>query len=58
MAFYDQDVARSNGTPNHQQQKTAVKLYVDQMMRNRNFRVLNDVVQKRSATKSPKGKKA
>ena len=38
MALYDQEVARNNGTPNYQQRKTAVKLHIDQMMRNRNFK--------------------
>ena len=38
MALYEQDVARNNGTPNYQQLKTAVKLHVDQMMGNRNFK--------------------
>ena len=52
MALYEQEAARSNGTPNYQQLKTAVKLHIDQMMRNRNFRARNDVVERRSVTKS------
>ena len=35
----------NNGTPNYQQLKTAVKLHIDQMMRNRNFRARNDAVE-------------
>ena len=58
LALYDQDVARNSGTPTHQQLKTAVRLHIDQMMRNRNFRVRNDVVERRSATKSHEGNKA
>ena len=58
MALYDQEVARNNGTPNYQQLKTAVKLHLDQMMRNRNFRARNDVVERGSVTKSQKGNKA
>ena len=38
--------------------KTAVKLHVDQMMRTRNFRVGNDVVERGSVTMSQTGKKA
>ena len=55
MALYDQEVARNNGTPNYQRSKTAVKLHNDQMVRNRNFRVRNDVVERESVTKSQKG---
>ena len=58
MALYDQEVARNNGEPNYQQLKTAVKLHIDQMMRTRNFRVQNIVVERGAATKSQKGKKA
>ena len=55
---YDQEVARNYGTPNCQQLKTAVGLHNDQMMRNRNFRVRSDVVERGSVTKSQKGNKA
>ena len=58
MALYDQDVARNNGTPNYQQLKHAVKLHIDQTMRNRNFRVRSEVVESGSVTKSQKGNKA
>ena len=58
MALYDQEVSRNNGTPNYQQLKTAVKLHNDEMMRNRNFRVRIDVVERGSVTKSRKGNKA
>ena len=58
MALCDQGVARNNGTPNYEQLKTAVKLHTDQMMRNRNFRTRNDVVERGSVTKSEEGKKA
>ena len=57
MALYDQEVARNNGTPNYQQVKTAVKLHIDQMMRNRNFKARNDV-ERGSVTKNPKRNKA
>ena len=58
MALYDQELARDKGTPNNKQSKTAVKLHIDQMMRNRNFRVRNDVVERGSVKKSQKGNKA
>ena len=59
MALYVQEVARNDGTPIYQQfKKTEVKLHNDQMMRNRNFRVRNDVVERGSVTKSQKGNKA
>ena len=45
---YDQEVARNNGTPKYQQLKTAVKLHNCQIVRNRNFRVRSDVVERGS----------
>ena len=57
LAVYDQETARCK-EPNHQQLITGVKFHIDQMMRTRNFRVRNDVVERRSVTKSQKGKKA
>ena len=58
MGLYDQEVARHSGTPNYQQLQTAVKLRIDQMMRHRNFKARNDVVERGSVTKSHKGNKA
>ena len=58
LALYDQETARNKGKPNYSQLKTVVKLHIDQMMRTRNFRVRNDVVERGSVTKSQKGKKA
>ena len=58
MALYDQELGRNNGTPNYQQLNTAVKLHLDQMMRNRNFKAWNDVVERGSVTKSQKENKA
>ena len=58
MALYDQEVARNEWTPNYQQLKPAVKLHFDQMMRNRNFKAWNDVVERGSVTKSQKGNKS
>ena len=55
MALYDQETARTR-EPNYYILKTAVKLHIDQMMRIRNFRVRNDVVEGRLVTKSKKGK--
>ena len=58
LALYDQETAPNKGKPNYSQLKTVVKLHIDQMMRTRNFRVRNDVVERGSVTKSQKGKKA
>ena len=58
MALYVQEVVRNSGTPNYQQLKTAAKLQIDRMMRNRNFKARNDVVERCSVTKSQKGNKA
>ena len=58
LALYDQETARNNGQTNYLQLKTAVKLQMYQMMRTRNFRVQNEVVGRRSVTKSQKGKEA
>ena len=52
LALYDKETARHNGQPN------AVKLHIDQIMRNRNFRVRSDVVERGSVTKSRKGNEA
>ena len=57
MAMYDQEVVRSNGTPNYHHLQTAVKLHIDQMMRNRSFRVWSDVVERGSVTKVKKRNK-
>ena len=58
MALHDQELGRNNGTLNNQQLNTAVKLHIDQMMRNRNFKARNDVVVSGSVTKSQKENKA
>ena len=57
MAVYDQETVHERKMANCHQVKTAVKLHTDQMMRTRNFRVRNDVVERISVTKSQKGKR-
>ena len=57
MALHDQETAQSQ-EPNYQQLKAAVKLHIDQMMRNRKVKVRNDVVERGSVTKSQQGNKA
>ena len=57
LALYDQGTARNKGMVNYSQLKTS-KLHTDQMMRTRNFRVRNDVVERGSVTKSQRGEKA
>ena len=46
LAWYDQESVRNNGEPSCLRLKTSVKLHVDQMMRTRNFRVRNQVVER------------
>ena len=58
LALYDQETVRNNGQTSYLRLKTSVKFYIDLMMRTRNFRVRNDVVERRSVTKSQKGKNA
>ena len=55
---WDHALLTASETPNCQQLKTAVKVHNDQMMRNRNFRVRNDVVERGSVAKSQEGNKA
>ena len=58
LALYDQETVRKNGQTSHERLKTSAKLHVDQMMKTRNFRFRNEVVERRAGTKSQKGKKA
>ena len=58
LALYGQETARNNGKTNYLRLTTVVTLHIDQIMRTRNFRVRNDVVERGSVTKSQKGKKA
>ena len=57
LALYDQETDRNNGHTSYLRLKTAVTLHIDQMMRTRNFRVRNEVVERGSVTRSKKGKK-
>ena len=58
LALYDQELVRNNGHTSYLRLKTSGKLHVAQMMRTRNFRVLNEVLERGAVTKSQKGKKA
>ena len=58
LALYDQKTVLNNGQTIYLRLKTSVKHHIDQMMRTRNFRVWNEVVERGSVTKSQKGKKA
>ena len=47
LALYDQEAVRNNGQTNYLRLKTYVKLHIlDQIMRTRNFRVRNEVVER------------
>ena len=56
LALYDQETVRNNRQTSYYRLKTAVKLHIDQMMRTRNFRVRNEVVERGSVTQSQKRK--
>ena len=58
FASYDPETARNNGQTSYLRLKTSAKLHIDQMMKTRNFRVRNEVVERGSVTKSQRGKKA
>ena len=58
LAMYDQETVRNNGQTSYLRLKTSVKLHIGQMMRTRNFRVRNEVVERGSVTRIQKGKKA
>ena len=58
LALYDQETVRNNGKTNYLRLKTAIQLHIDQMMRTRNFRVRNEVVERGSVTKSQKERKS
>ena len=57
LALYDQETVRNSGLTSYLRLKTSVELHIDQMMRNRNFRVWSEVVVRGAVTKSEKRKK-
>ena len=57
-SLYDPETVRNNGQTCYLRSKTSVKLHTGQMMRTRNFRVRNEVVDSGAVTKSQKGKRA
>ena len=58
LALYDQETIQNNGQVSHLRLKTSVRLCVDQTVRTRNFRGLNEIVERGSKSKNQKGKKA
>ena len=58
LALYHRETVRNNGQTSYLRLKTSVKLHIDQMMRTRNFRVRNEVVERGWVTKSQNGQKA
>ena len=59
LALYDQETVRNNnGQTSYSRLKTSGRHHIDQMMKTRNLMVRNEVVERRSVTKSQKGKKA
>ena len=51
LALYDQETVRNNGQTSCLRLKTSAKFHIDQMMRTRNFRVRNEVVERGSVRK-------
>ena len=58
LALYDRETVRNNFQTSYLQLKTSVKLHFGQMMRTRNFRVPNEVVERGSVTKSSERKES
>ena len=58
LDLYDQETVRNNGQTSYLRLKTSVKLHIDQMIRTRNFRVRDEVVEIGAVTKTQKGKRA
>ena len=58
LVLYDQETIRNNGQPSFTKLKTSVSLHIDQMMRNENFKIRNEIVERGAKTKSYKGKNA
>ena len=58
LAFYDQETVRNNGQTSYLRFKTSLQLRTDQMMRTRNLRVRNEVVERGAVTKSQKRKES
>ena len=52
LDLYDQETVRNNVQPSHTRLKTSVRLHIDLMMRTRNFRVRNEIVERGAVTKS------
>ena len=50
LALYDQKTVRNNGQTSYLRLKTPVKLHICHMMRTRNFRVRNEVVERGAVT--------
>ena len=55
LALYDQETVRKKRQTSYSRLKTSVRLHIDQMMRTRNFRIWNKVVERGEVTKSQKG---
>ena len=56
LALYDQDTVLKGGQPNYQRLKMCVKLFIDQTLRNKNFKIQDEMVERGAVTKGHKGK--
>ena len=57
LALYDQEPVPNGGQPNYQRLKMCEKLHIDQTLRNKNFKIRNEVVEGGAVTESCIGKK-
>ena len=56
--LYGQENVRNNAPPNYSRLKTTVRRLLGQTIRTRNFRALNEIVERGTETKSQQGRKA
>ena len=56
LAMYEQENVRNNGQPSCSRLKTAARRHTDQIMRTRNFRARNEIVEIGTVTKSHNGR--
>ena len=58
LALFEQETTRNNGQPSCSRLKPSARRHIDQTMRTRNIRVWSEIVERRSVTRSRKGKNA
>ena len=56
--FNSREAIRSGGEPDYHRLRTCVKLHIDQTLRNKNFKVQNEMVERGAVTKGFRGNKS